>query len=490
MLMIKENLDSTSEQFLKNSDSRLINEDLAPTTKEKRTWGTYNYTALWIGMAHCIPTYMLASGLIAAGMNWKQALFTVLLGNLIVLIPMLLNSYAGTKYGIPFPVLCRSSFGILGSNIPAVLRAVVACGWFGIQTWIGGQALNTLLSSAIPSWSHLAFGPAISFFLFWFLNMLIIWNGMSSVRYFEGWAAPFVLFATIGLLIWAVQKAHGFGPILSSPGRLTHFSDFFKVFIPSLTGMIGFWSTLSLNMPDFTRYSKGQEEQMVGQILGLPTTMTFFAGLGVMITSATIVIFGKPIWDPIHLLSHFHNPLVIALSLFTIAVATLSVNVAANVVSPSFDFSNLWPQKINFVIGGTITGIIGIIMMPWKLMSSYSAYIFGWLVGYSGILGPVAGILIADFWIVRKKILNVPDLYKMKGEYTYLGGFNIKGIVALFFGIAGALIGLLIPTLHFLYDYAWFVGFGISFLLYIVLAKLDRQDSSAPPGNEEKSLSS
>lgn len=471
MLMTENNLDYTKEQILESSDFRLINKDLAPTSKGQRTWGTYNYTALWIGMAHCIPTYMLASGLIAAGMDWKQALFTVLLGNLIILIPMLLNSYAGTKYGLPFPVLCRSCFGVLGSNVPAILRAVVACGWFGIQTWIGGQALNILMISAYPPWAHFIVGPWVSFFAFWLLNMMIIWKGMSSVRYFEGWAAPFVLFATIGLLIWAVIKAHGFGPILSSPGKLTHFNDFFKVFVPSLTGMIGYWSTLSLNMPDFTRYSKGQEDQMLGQILGLPTTMTFFAGLGVMITSATVVIYGKPIWDPIMLLSKFHNPLVILISLFSIAVATLSVNVAANVVSPSFDFSNLWPQKINFVIGGTITGIIGIVMMPWKLMSSYGTYIFGWLVGYSGILGPVAGILIADFWVVRKRVLTVPDLYRMEGEYRFQRGFHLKGILALFLGIAGALVGLLVPSLHFLYDYAWFVGFGISFLSYIILVK-------------------
>ena len=471
MLMTENNLNYTKEQILESSDSRLINKDLAPTSKEQRTWGTYNYTALWIGMAHCIPTYMLASGLIAAGMNWKQALFTVLLGNLIVLVPMLLNSYAGTKYGLPFPVLCRSSFGVLGSNIPAILRAIVACGWFGIQTWIGGQALNILLSSAFPSWAHFTVGPWVSFFAFWYLNMLIIVKGMSSVRYFEGWAAPFVLFATIGLLIWVVMKAHGFGPILSSPGKLNHFHDFFKVFVPSLTSIIGYWSTLSLNMPDFTRYSKGQEEQILGQILGLPTTMTFFAGLGVMITSATVVIYGKPIWNPIQLLSKFHNPFVILFSLFSIAVATLSVNVAANVVSPSFDFSNLSPRKISFVAGGMITGTVGIFMMPWKLMSSYGTYIFGWLVGYSGVLGPVAGILIADFWVVRKRVLNVPDLYQMDGEYRYQKGFHIKGILALSLGIIGAFIGLLIPPLHFLYDYAWFVGFGISFMAYIILAR-------------------
>jgi NCS1 family nucleobase:cation symporter-1 len=464
------NLESAADLFVvKDGDPTLLNEDLAPTSVEKRTWGTYNYTALWIGMAHCIPTYMLASGLIALGMNWWQALFTVLLGNLIVLVPMLLNSYAGTRYGLPFPVICRASFGIRGSNIPAILRALVACGWFGIQTWIGGEALNSLLSASFPQWARFPEGPWVCFAVFWLCNMIIIWRGMSSVRYFEGWAAPFVLVATVALLIWAVVQAHGFGPILASPGKFNNFPDFWKVFVPSLTGMIGFWSTLSLNMPDFTRYAKGQKEQMLGQALGLPTTMTFFAGLGVMITSATTVIFGAPIWDPIQLLSKFHNPFVILLSLFSVAVATLSVNVAANVVSPAFDFSNLWPQKINFAIGGTITGIVGILMMPWKLLASYGTYITGWLVGYSAFLGPVAGIMIADFWVVRKKVLNVLHLYKKEGEYTFFKGFNLRGILALILGIVSALIGLWAPTLRFLYDYAWFVGFSVSFVAYVVL---------------------
>lgn len=457
------------EAFERAADPGLINEDLAPTPKARRTWGTYNYTALWIGMAHCIPTYMLASGLIAAGMNWKQALFTILLGNLIVLAPMLLNSYAGTRYGLPFPVLCRASFGVRGSNIPAMLRAIVACGWFGIQTWIGGDALNTLLVASVPAWGHFAAGKWVSFGLFWLFNMAIIWRGMSSVQYFEGWAAPFVLVATVALLVWAVTQAHGLGPILTSPGKLTSFGAFWKVFVPSLTGMIGFWATLSLNMPDFTRYSKGQAEQMAGQALGLPTTMTFFSALGVMITSATAVIFGAPIWDPIQLLSKFHNPVVILFSLFSVAVATLSVNVAANVVSPAFDFANIWPEKITFAIGGTITGVVGILMMPWKLLANYGTYIFGWLVGYSGLLGPVAGIMIADFWVVRKTVLNVPHLYKREGEYTFAGGFNWRGIFALALGIASALIGLIVPSLRFLYDYAWFVGFGVSFVSYSLL---------------------
>lgn len=477
MMLVKEKKHSISKKHIGKKESfektgcdpYLYNEDLAPTTKEQRTWGTYNYTALWIGMAHCIPTYTLASGLIAAGMNWWQALATILLGNIIVLAPMLLNSYAGTKYGIPFPVLCRSAFGVFGANVPALMRAFVACAWFGIQTWIGGEAIHKLLSASFSQWP--SWGIWIAFFAFWLVNMWVIWKGMASVRYFEGWAAPFVLVVTVGLLIWMVQKANGFGPILAEPGRLNSLETFLPVFIPSLTAMIGFWSTLSLNMPDFTRYAKGQTEQIVGQTLGLPTTMVFFAGLGVMITSATTVVFGSPIWDPLELMAKFNHPIIVIFSLFTIAVATLSVNVAANVVSPAFDFSNLWPKKINFAIGGTITGIIGIAMCPWLLMKNFSTY-FQYLTFYAGILGAIGGVMVSDFFIVRKRTLNINQLYRTDSTY---GKWNKKALFSLVCGIAIASIGWFIPAdsnitlvaiAKIMKDASWFAGFIASFLLY------------------------
>lgn len=457
-------------------DPNLYNEDLAPTTPEQRTWGTYNYTALWIGMAHCIPTYTLASGLIAAGMNWWQALLTILLGNIIVLIPMLLNSYAGTKYGIPFPVLCRASFGVFGANVPALMRALVACAWFGIQTWIGGEAIHRLLLTTFSGWP--SWGIWVSFFAFWLINMWIIWRGMAAVRYFEGWAAPFVLIVTIGLLVWMVQRANGFGPILAEPGKFHDWQSFLPIFFPSLTAMIGFWSTLSLNMPDFTRYAKGQAEQMLGQTLGLPTTMVFFAGLGVMISSATIVVFGAPIWDPMELMAKFTNPFIVIGSLFTIAVATLSVNVAANVVSPAFDFANLLPKKINFVIGGTITGIIGIAICPWLLMKNFNTY-FQYLTFYAGILGAVGGVMISDFFLVRNKTLDVEELYRSDSQY---GKWNIQALLALVFGMIGASIGWFVPGLNFLKDLSWFVGFGVAFVLYLLFAmRLKRTDTNIIP---------
>jgi nucleobase:cation symporter-1, NCS1 family len=466
--------------------SPLYNHDLAPVPIERRRWSTYNFAALWISMAHCIPTYMLASGLMAAGMNWWQALITILLGNTIVLIPILLNSHPGTKYGIPFPVFARASYGTIGSNMPALMRALVACGWFGIQSWIGGEALHTFFTTLVPSWPPLL-GPGfgghtttewLSFLLFWGVNIFIIYEGMDLLRMVENWAAPFVLVMTGVLLVWAVRQAHGLGPLLHQPGKLNSLGEFLPVFVPSLTAMIGYWATLSLNMPDFTRFGKSQREQIVGQVVALPTTMSLFAAMGVLITSATVIIYGQAIWDPIQLVGRFKAPVVVAISMFTAVVATLAVNIAANVVSPANDFANAFPRLIRFKTGGLITGILGILMQPWKLLADPSGYIFTWLLGYSGGLGSIAGVLIADYWVVRKKRLQLEDLYLPQGAYRYDGGWNWRAVAATLAGCVIAWGGLVWSPLRPLYDYAWFVGFAVAFVIYV--ATMPREATASP----------
>jgi NCS1 family nucleobase:cation symporter-1 len=452
-------------------DSSLYNEDLAPMPQARRDWGVYNYAALWVGMSVCIPTYMLASGLIAGGMNWWQAVGTILLGNLVVLGPMLLNAHAGTKYGIPFPVLVRASFGVLGANVPAVLRALVACGWFGIQTWIGGQAINAMLGILWPAWAHFGAGSAVCFVLFWALNMAVIWRGIETIKFLEGIGAPFMLSIGVLLLWWVTRKAGGFGPVLSAPSKFHSGAEFWRFFVPALTGMVGFWATVALNIPDFSRYARSQKAQMLGQALGLPTAMTLYSFIGVAVTSASLVIFGEAIWDPVVLLGRFHQPAVAFVALIALLVATLNTNVAANVVSPSNDFSNLNPRRISFRTGGLITGCLGLVMMPWRLLGGYSAYIFGWLVGYSGLLGPIAGVMIADYFVVRRRQLDVDDLYLRDGRYEYANGFNYRALAALGFGIVVALLGLVFPALRWLYDYSWFAGFVAAGALYLVLMR-------------------
>ena len=452
-------------------DPALYNQDLAPIPIAKRTWGVYNYASLWVAMSVCIPTYMLASGLIAGGMSWWQAIGTILLGNLIVLVPMLLNAHAGTRYGIPFPVFVRASFGVRGANVPAVLRALVACGWFGIQTWIGGQAIYSMAQIVWPSAAQVPGGAWICFFAFWLINMAVIWRGIETIKVLEGIGAPFMLGVGLLLLFWITRKAGGFGPVRSSPSKFKTSAEFFHFFIPSLTGMVGFWATVALNIPDFTRYAKSQRDQMLGQALGLPAAMTLYSFIGVAVTSASVVLFGEPVWDPVALLGRFHEPVIASIALVALLIATLNTNVAANVVSPSNDFSNLNPRLISFRTGGMITGLVGICMMPWKLMGDFSAYIFGWLIGYSGLLGPIAGVMIADYFLIRKCDLQVDDLYRRNGVYEYRNGVNLSALVALVVGIAVALFGLVVPAARWLYDYAWFVGFFVSGGLYTVLMR-------------------
>ncbi len=490
---IKKRMKNENHEFVElNEDvsaSPLWNHDLAPTTIEQRTWSTWNIAALWIGMSVVITTYMLGGGFIAQGMTWWQAMLTILLGNCIVLIPMVLNAHAGTKYGISFPVLLRASFGTKGANIPAMLRAVVACGWLGIQTWIGGTAIDALLTAVWGGWAGIdamiAGNPLhtwISFFLFWGIQVVIILRGIEGIKHLESWAAPLLLIGGLVLLIWASSAAGGLGNVLAGTSALrTSQGNFWAIFPAALTASVGYWATLSLNIPDFTRYAKSQRSQMLGQALGLPLTMTAFAFIGVAVTSATVIIYGEAIADPVQLIKRLDSTLVILFAMIVIFVAQLSTNMAANVVSPSNDFSNLNPKRISYVTGGLITAVIGVLMMPWQLMSSMGAYIFTWLIGYSGLMGAIGGILICDYWLIRKRKIELAELYKTDGVYSYSNGFNWRAVAALALAIAPVVPGFLRaattpggqisdPNLFdTLYTYAWFVTFGIAFLLYYLL---------------------
>ena len=470
--------------------SNLYNEDLAPVPASGRKWRAGSFAALWISMSACIPTYMLASSLIDGGMKWSQAIFTIFLANVIVLIPMVLNAHAGTQYGIPFPVYCRASFGTAGANIPALLRALVACGWFGIQTWIGGSAIYKILLVLMP-WldkSHVL--PVIDinsmqlvcFLFFWGVNMLVVYLGINCIRWLLNIKAPLLIAMGLMLLAWAYQRAGGFGPILSQPSAFDpgqpKAGQFAAYFFPALTGMIGFWATLSLNIPDFSRYAVTQRDQVIGQALGLPLTMALYALIGVAVTSATKIIYGKFIWDPVDVLTHFTNPAVLIVAMLALCLATLATNIAANVVSPANDFSNLAPSRISFRMGGLITGLVGVFMMPWKLIESSHGYIFTWLIAYSALLGPIGGILIADYFVWRRRHLNVEDLYRLDGEYRFTGGFSIVAIVSLVLGILPSLPGFLVQIKARdandiagfwvgLYNYAWFIGFAVAFIAYL-----------------------
>jgi NCS1 family nucleobase:cation symporter-1 len=469
------------------SHSPLWNPDLAPTPLSRRTWTTYHFAALWIGMSVVITTYTLASGLMQQGMTWAQAMLTILLGNVIVLIPMILNAHAGTKYGVSFPVLCRASFGVRGANVPAILRALVACGWFGIQTWIGGLALNVLLMAAWPAWATVPGNLWIAFAAFWLVQVWVIVHGLDGIRRLEGWSAPLLLAGGALLLAWAVQRGGGLGHVLGESVRLQSGSTpFWQLFPAAVTANVGYWATLSLNIPDFTRFARSQRSQMLGQALGLPATMTAFAFIGVAVTSATIVIFGEAIWNPVDLIARIGSAPAIIFGAVIIMLAQLTTNMAANVVSPANDFSSLAPRRISYVTGGLITAAIGILMMPWKLYADAAAYIFTWLIGYSSLMGAIGGILIADYWVLRRQQLYLADLFRLDGRYSYQNGVNRRAMAALVIAVLPVVPGFLRaattpggqvadPTLFdTLYTYAWFVTFALGFALHVLLSRLRR----------------
>ncbi|MBA3389078.1 MAG: NCS1 family nucleobase:cation symporter-1 [Actinomycetota bacterium] len=471
------------------SASPLYNNDLAPTEPEERTWTTYNIAALWIGMSIVITTYLLASGLIAAGMNWWQALLTISLGNVIVLVPMLLNAHAGTKYGVPFPVFVRASFGVRGANFAAMARALVACGWFGIQTWLGGVALDVLTTAAWGGWANIPNHAFIAFFVFWAIQVVIILTGIEGVKVFESLSAPLLIGGSIALLIWGFVAGGGISNVFSTSAQLQQGNaPFWALFWPSLAANVGYWITLSLNIPDFTRYAKSQRSQVVGQAIGLPLTMTAFSFIGIAVTAATIVVFDEAIWDPVTLVTRLTGdiPALLILAMFVIAIAQISTNMAANVVSPSFDFSNLAPKYISFRMGGMITAVIGILSFPWLLLETAGAYIFTWLVGYGSLLGAIGAVMIVDYWIVRRRQLDLADLYKLDGRYAYSGGWNWRAITAVFIGVVPVLPGFFKaatdpkftgvfqdPTfIESLYNYGLFFTFGVTAVMYLIFSMI------------------
>ena len=488
--------------------AQLWNRDLAPTTAQQRTWRWYHYTALWIGMVMCVPAYTLAAGLVGSGMSAYQAIMTVTLGNLIVLVPMLLIGHSGARYGIPYAVLVRCSFGTLGGRFPAVLRALVACGWYGIQSWFGGLMIYTLigvvsghpLGGARLPVLGINLWQIVCFLVFWLMQFYFIVHGIESIRRLETYTAPIKVVICILLLAWAYRKAGGFGPIIDRRSQFApggpRSGQFGAVFWPSLTAMVGFWSTLALNIPDFTRFAKTQRDQVVGQAIGLPAPMGLLAALAVFVTSATVVIYGKAIWDPVSLAGRMTGATVLV-ALLVLLVDTISVNLAANLVGPAFDFSALWPRRISYRTGGYVTAVVAVAMMPWKILASTHGYILTWLDGYSALLGAVAGILIVDYYVVRRRAIDVEALYRGQGgRYHYWRGWNPIALGAFLVGVLPCLPGFLHVSLPrsfpdtgvfftHLYRYAWFVALGLAGVTYALGTWLARL---AAPAQAEGAL--
>ena len=457
--------------------SDYFNEDLAPTQVSERTWGTGNIAALWVGMAICVPTYTLGGVLTSYfGLSVMEALFTILLANVVVLIPLTLNAFPGTKFGIPFPVVLRSSFGIVGSNIPCLIRGFVACGWFGIQTMFGGLAIHLFLSSISDGWAALGgIGEVIGFFAFGALNVYIVIKGSESIKWLETLAAPLLLIVGIGLIWWASDKV-SVTEVLATPANRPEDAGFFSYFFAGLTAMVGFWATLSLNIPDFSRYAKSQKAQVKGQIIGLPLTMFLFAALGVLLTSASTTLVGETVSDPVTLIGHIDSPFFVAIAMLLIIVATLSNNTAANVVSPTNDFQNIAPKYINHTRGVLLTGLVGVMLMSWELLKklgliesdvSVESMYSNWLLGYSSLLGPIAGIMIVDYFFIRKQELDVAALYTSSTLYPKV---NWAGFIAFLVPVAVTLLAVTADVFTWYYNYGWFTGSISGAVIYYVAA--------------------
>ncbi|HXE23062.1 MAG TPA: NCS1 family nucleobase:cation symporter-1 [Rhodoferax sp.] len=486
-----------------STNTQLWNEDLAPTTAAQRTWRWYHFASLWVGMVMCIPAYTLAASLIDSGMSGYQAVWTVFLANAIVLVPMLLIGHAGAKFGIPYAVLARSSFGTTGARLPALMRAIVACGWYGIQTWFGGEMIYTLLGVLLGhpiggdkiAGLGINGGQVICFLAFWAIQFWYIVHGMDSIRRLETYTAPLKIVICFVLLWWIYDKVGGFGTLLDQPSQFVaggkKAGQFWAVFWPSLTAMVGFWATLALNIPDFTRFAKSQRDQVLGQSIGLPVPMGLLAMMAVIVTSGTVVLYGKAIWDPVDVASRMTGAGVL-IALIILLIDTVSVNLAANLVGPAYDFSSLAPKRISYRVGGYITAFIAIVMMPWKVLESTQGYIFTWLIGYSALLGPIAGILIVDYFLVRKTELDVDQLYRDDGQYSYGNGWNYAAIVAFVIAVLPNIPGFLnaafpaafpgvSDTFKGIYTYAWFVGLAIAAIVYGGLMKGKGLPVISPP---------
>jgi len=460
------------------ASSPRYNDDIAPTKAAQRTWTRWNVASLWVGMAICVPTYTLGGVLTAYfGLSVSEALWTILIANVVVLIPLTLNAFPGTRYGIPCPVVLRASFGIIGSNVPALIRAVVACGWFGVQTLFGGIAIHLLFSALFPAWAALGgTGEVIGFFLFWIANVSVVLRGSETIKHLETMAAPLLLIVSIGLVAWAWPKV-SVSEVLATPAMRPEGDSIAPYFMAALTAMVGFWATLSLNIPDFSRFARSQRSQVVGQIIGLPLTMFLFSGLGVILTAASMELVGETISDPVNLIGRIDNTLWVVLSMFMILVATISTNTAANIVSPTNSFQNVAPRYISEARGVIITGIIGIVLMSWDLLQrlnwidsniSLESLYSNWLIGYSSLLGPIAGIMVVDYFLVKKQSYDLLALYQDNAGYP---AWNKAGFTAFLVPVGLTIVAITTGKLSWFYDYGWFTGSLLGGLIYYLAAR-------------------
>ena len=455
----------------------LYNADLAPVPLNRRDWTWVNMSTVWMGMVHNVVAYETAAGLMALGMNAWQAIAATAIAYLFLFVAMWFNAVSGTRYGLPFCVLIRSSFGPRGAQIPVLLRGFVAIFWFAVQAYAGSEAIDAIVGTLWPTW--LTFTTTIlglslhgwaAVALFWLLHAWIISHGVHRIRNFELVAGPLVIIVGLIATVWGLQVGHGLGPLFAQPSHLSGVKGWL-IFATGVTGLTGTWCTFAVNIPDLSRFVRSERDQVLGQLIGLPITAVVFTLMSVIVTSATVIVFGKPIWDPVALLLAIGHPGILIFGGITIVVATLSVNVAANIMPACYDLVNLFPRKLNFGSAGVAVLLIGLLFFPWLWFKDADS-IFKVLGGIGGILGPVTGIMLADYFGLRHQRYQVADLYRYDGPYAAWGGWNFAGIGAFIIGGLAALSGLIVPALAFLYDFSWFIGVAVGAVAYLALSRL------------------
>jgi NCS1 family nucleobase:cation symporter-1 len=470
----------TGGGILARGDARLTNPDLVPVPVEQRRWTWWHFGTLWMGMVHNIFNFTWIGGLVAVGISIPQALAIAIVGSLIQAALIGFTGKVGARHGIPFAVWGRSAFGVYGTNVIALLRGAVAIGWFGVQSYLAALAINVLLRAAIPAWRGLdhtvVLGLAANFWIamviYWLFNFLIIRHGMETVRRFEVWAGPLVFVVMFALVVWAVGYGGGIGPIFASPSRYSTGEYLVHQFVPGVALFIaGSWATMVLNMPDLTRFARSNREQFWGTMLGLPLAQTVYYVMASVIVSATLLVFHKALWNPPDVLQAIDNPGLSIFGALLLAVASLSVNIPANIVSPAYDLTNLLTRWLTFRRGAVISIVIAFAYAPWRLMQTPQA-LFSVLDNIGVVLGPATGILIADYFVVRRQRLDVPGLFDRHGPYRAVGGFNPVGLGVLIASWIPLFVGEVVPQVGFLYKNAWFVGVLLGFLGYLAAVGL------------------
>lgn len=454
-----------------------FNEDVLPTLQENRNWGIGNYTTVWMGSVHNIPNYIAIGGLFAIGLSVGQVFAAIMCAAIILATVMVLNGHAGSKYGLPFAMLLRSSFGSKGAMIPGVLRGVIAAiMWFGFQTFAGSQALSILIGKMWPTyltlggdWNLLGLTlPAlISFLIFWALNVALIFGGMDFLGKFTNILSPLVYIVFGGMAIWAINLAGGIGPIINHTGAGMSGNSVI-VFLGAITAIIAAWAAPMVSVSDFTRLARSHKDQAVGQTLGLIVTYLLFAVASIAIIVGSEIAFGTPIWNVLDVVAQFDNWFAVGISVLTLCLTTLSVNVTGNIVPAGYQLASLFPKKLTFKSGATIAAVIGILVMPWKLMEN-STSIFTFLNIVGGLLAPVTGIMLAQYFVISKTEIDLKELYSNHGKYNYKNGFNVNAIITLTIAGTLCLIGIFIPLFKPLYEMSWIVGIISAFIIYILL---------------------